>query len=191
MKPLRSALVVVMLVCYAAISLANEIVIDNAKLQPADGGGYSLSANFDLSLSNRLEKVLSQGVPLYFTVEFECYRPRWYWFDASVSKKSYQLRLSFHALTRTYRLSTGGLHQSFASMEDAVYALGTVRGWHVLDPDDLNPDTSYEVAVRMVLDVNRLPKPFQVSALTNPEWTLTSEWARWGFATDADGKIVQ
>src|SRR5690606_29110822 len=101
MKPLRSALVVVMLVCYAAISLANEIVIDNAKLQPADGGGYSLSANFDLSLSNRLENVLSQGVPLYFTVEFECYRPRWDWFDASVSNKSYQLRLSFHALTRT------------------------------------------------------------------------------------------
>ena len=189
-RPLRF-IVFALALCYAALAWANDISVDNAKLQPADGGGYSLSADFDLSLSRRLEKVLSEGVPLYFNIDFECYRPRWYWFDYSVAKKRYELRLSFHALTRTYRLSSGGLHQSFASVEEAVRALGTVRGWHVIDAEKLEPGTSYEVAVRMALDVDRLPKPFQVSALTNPDWTLTSDWTRWGFATDADGNIAQ
>jgi len=35
--------------------------------------------------------------------------------------------------------------------------------------------------VRMKLDVNQLPKPFQVSALTSHEWQLASDWDRWTF----------
>lgn len=189
--PMRFAALALLLVFYAAMAFANEILVEDARLHPAEDGGYSLSADFDPGLSDRLERALSQGVPLYFNIDFECYRPRWYWFDETVTKKTYQLRLSFHALTRTYRLSTGGLHQSFASARDAVRALGTIRDWHVIDMDDLAPHASYEARVRMALDVDRLPKPFQVSALTNPDWTLTSGWLRWGFATDADGSIVQ
>ena len=37
----------------------------------------------------------------------------------------------------------------------------------------------YEAALRLRLDVNQLPKPFQVSALASREWTLQSEWHRW------------
>lgn len=192
-KPVRVALwmCALVLALFAAAVLANEISVEEAKLAPVDGGGYTLSADFNVRLSERLEDVLSEGVPLYFNIEFECYQPRWYWFDASVAQKTHQARLSFHALTRTYRLSTGALHQSFASAEEAVRALSTVRGWHVLDQGDLDAHSSYEVAVRIALDVNRLPKPFQVSALTNPDWTLSSDWERWGFATDAQGNIAQ
>lgn len=190
-KQFCGVIVAALLVLFAAVVLANDIQISNARLAPADDGGYTLSADFDLTLSSRLEDALSEGVPLHFTLDFECYRPRWYWFDASVAKKAHQARLSFHALTRTYRLSTGGLHQTFSTAEDAVRALSTVRSWHVLEPRDLEPGTSYEVAIRMALDVNQLPKPFQVSALANRDWTLTSGWERWGFATNAEGKISQ
>ena len=31
----------------------------------------------------------------------------------------------------------------------------------------------------MRLDTAQLPKPFQVSALANREWTLASPWKRW------------
>jgi hypothetical protein len=31
----------------------------------------------------------------------------------------------------------------------------------------------------MRLDTTQLPKPFQVSALANREWTLASQWKRW------------
>jgi hypothetical protein len=179
--------------CAAFVALAvfaNEIAIRDVRLAPAEEG-YALTADFGLLLSDRLERALNEGVPLYFTFEFECTRPRWYWFDERVAQKKHQARLSFHALTRTYRLSTGALHQTFASAEEAVRALGIVRGWRVLDASDLAPGSSYEAGVRMALDVDQLPKPFQVSALTNREWTLASPWARWGFSTDAEGRIAQ
>jgi Domain of unknown function (DUF4390) len=35
--------------------------------------------------------------------------------------------------------------------------------------------------LRLRLDVNQLPKPFQVDALASREWTLQSDWYRWGF----------
>jgi hypothetical protein len=40
---------------------------------------------------------------------------------------------------------------------------------------------SYEAAVRMKLDVNQLPKPFQVNALASREWQLASDWYRFAF----------
>lgn len=187
----RAFAVAILFALFATVVWANEIGIGDISLSPADDDGYVLSADFDLSLSGRLEDALSEGVPLYFALDFECYRPRWYWFDAAVAKKTHQARLSFHALTRTYRLSTGALHQTFATVEEAVHAMTTVRSWHVLSSDDLQPNTGYEVAVRMALDVDQLPKPFQVSALTNRDWTLSSRWERWAFVTDAEGRIVR
>ena len=31
-------------------------------------------------------------------------------------------------------------------------------------------------AVRMRLDTSQLPRPFQINALTNRDWTLSSDW---------------
>jgi hypothetical protein len=147
--------------------------------------GVELSADFDVTLTPRLENALHRGVALYFTTEFECTHPRWYWFDERIASVSRSTRISFHALTRTYRLGAGALHQSFPTLGEALRVLGRVRHWVVLANDQLRPDTTYVAAVRMRLDVSQLPKPFQVSALANPEWSLTSEWARWEFTTPA------
>jgi hypothetical protein len=39
----------------------------------------------------------------------------------------------------------------------------------------------YEASIRLRLDVNQLPKPFQVNALTSRDWTLQSDWYRWSY----------
>jgi hypothetical protein len=138
-----------------------------------------LNADFVLDLTSRLEDVLAQGVPLYFVFEFESRRPRWYWLDERIGTATLTVRFSFHALTRTYRLSTGTLHQSFTTLDEALRALGTVREWLVLPPGVLRPDTVYNVYLRMRLDTAQLPKPFQVSALANRDWNLASAWKKW------------
>jgi hypothetical protein len=89
------------------------------------------------------------------------------------------LRLSYHALTRQYRISRGALHQSFSSLADALRILSRVRSWQVLQRDEMETGTEYQAALRMRLDLTQLPKPFQVSALTNRDWDLASEWRRW------------
>jgi hypothetical protein len=177
------ALVVPLLVAPVA-GIADEVAVRGARLEPAEDG-YALEADFELDLTGRLEDALHKGVALHFVVEFECTRPRWYWLDERIGTASRTTRLSFHALTRTYRLSSGSLHQTFPTLGEALRALGTVRGWTVLERGRLAPDTVYASATRLHLDVSQLPKPFQVSALANPEWTLFSPWQRWTFSTPA------
>lgn len=149
-----------------------------ARLEASEEG-IVLNADFDLDLTHRLEEALAKGVPLFFVVEFECVRPRWYWLDEKVGAAALSLRLSFHALTRTYRLSTGTLQQTFTTLDEALRALGRVREWLVLPRGALKPDTTYAAYVRLRLDTAQLPKPFQVSALANRDWVLASPWKRW------------
>ena len=47
--------------------------------------------------------------------------------------------------------------------------------------DDLVKGARYEAAVRERLDVNQLPKPFQINALASREWQLSSDWHRFEF----------
>jgi hypothetical protein len=170
----------------AGPAAADEIAVTQARLV-ANDEGIALEADFQLDLTARLEDALGKGVPLYFIVEFECFRRRWYWFDERIGAASRASRLSFHALTRTYRVTTGALHQSFPTLDEALRAIGLVRAWQVLPKGALRADTSYAAYVRMRLDTSQLPKPFQVSALANREWNLASPWKRW----EVDGALAQ
>lgn len=184
LRPLMLALIALAVMLLHGLASADEIAVEAVHLT-AGRDGVALNADFDVTLTPRLEDALHKGVALYFTTEFECTRPRWYWLDDRIASVSRSTRISFHALTRTYRLSSGALHQSFPTLGEALRVLGRVRHWIVLANGQLHPGTTYVAAARMRLDVSQLPKPFQVSALANPEWSLASEWARWEFITPA------
>jgi hypothetical protein len=163
---------------WSAQSRAEGIEVSHISLH-ANDEGYALDADFEIDLTARLEDAINEGVPLYFEVEFEVSRKRWYWFDEHPVSRHLTLRLSYHALTRQYRISRGALHQSFSSLSDALRVLSRVRSWQVLGRSEVDAGTEYEAALRMLLDVAQLPKPFQVNALTTRDWNLGSEWRRW------------
>jgi hypothetical protein len=178
MLPRGLRLALATLALCAGVAVADEIEVRAVDLAAIDEG-IVFNGDFEFELTARLEDALAKGVPLYFLVEFECYRPRWYWFDERIGAATLTLRLSFHALTRTYRLSTGALHRSYPTLAEAINALTRIREWLVLPRGALKPDTTYQAYVRMRLDTAQLPKPFQVSALANREWTLASPWKHW------------
>src|SRR6266853_987699 len=64
---------------------------------------------------------------------------------------------------------------------ETLEALGRVHGWPVLGQDQVDNGRAYIAAVRLRLDPAQLPTPFRVSAVTNREWTLTSDWKRFRF----------
>lgn len=169
----------------AAPAHADEIEVADARLNVAEDGGLVLAADFAFELNARLAEVVTNGVPLYFVVEFELTRPRWYWFDEKAATKRIQLRLSYHALSRHYRLSTGVLQQNYTSLGEALNVLRRVRNWQVLDRTANLADANYDAAVRMRLDVTLLPKPFQLSAITSRELNLESPWRRFTFRPPA------
>jgi Domain of unknown function (DUF4390) len=159
---------------------ADEIEVNDARLSATEDG-IALSADFAFDLNARLAEVVINGVPLYFVVEFELMRPRWYWLDEKAAAKRIQVRLSYHPLTRHYRLSTGVLQQTYPTLEEALNVLRRVRNWQVVDRTASLADANYEAAVRMRLDVTLLPKPFQLSAITSRELNLESPWKRFVF----------
>jgi hypothetical protein len=169
------------LLCAAVlVARAEEIEVRNVQLLPVEEG-FVLNADFAFDFAPRLAEMLANGVPLYFVVEFELTRPRWYWFDEKAAAKRIQLRLSYHALSRHYRLSTGLLQQQFATVDEALNVLHRLRSWPVIDRSVVLADANYEAALRMRLDTTLLPKPFQLSALTSRELTLESGWRRFVF----------
>ena len=155
---------------------ADEIEVRDVSLRATEEG-LVLDADFAFELTPRLAEVVANGVPLYFRVEFELIRRRWYWFDDTPAVRRLQVRLSYHALSRQYRLSTGLLQQNFATLEEALNVLKRVRNWLVVERSvPLSGD--YEAALRMRHDVSLLPKPFQLSALTARDLHLDSAWHR-------------
>lgn len=176
-----SKILLALALCGAVLfARADEIEVREVHLAPAEDG-LALSAEFAFDFNPRLAEVVANGIPLYFAVEFELTRTRWWWFDEKAAVKRMQLRLSYHALSRHYRLSTGLLQQNFSSLQDALAVLRRVRNWTVVDRAAPLAEGSYEAAVRMRLDANLLPKPFQLSAITSRELTLESPWKRFAF----------
>ncbi len=178
----RGAAVALMiaLAALAGAAHADTIAVRSAEVR-ADEDTYVLNAEFELSVNPTLEEALQKGVPLYFELEFELLRPRRYWFDEKVLAFSTQYRVSYNALTRQYRVASGLLGQTFDGLDEVERFLSRVTSRPVARADELAKGTRYEAAIRLRLDVNQLPKPFQLNALASREWSLQSEWHRWSF----------
>lgn len=176
---LRALLVWLLLAGFVAPLQADErIGVIAAALEPAPAGagGVVLNATFEFEMPQTLEEAVQKGIAIYFNIEFELFRKRWYWLDRKLSSSTLTYRLSYSPLTRQYRLARGGLSQPFESLDEALGLLKSVRQWKVIESGVLSRGDSYEAQVRMRLDVTQLPKPFQVNAITSREWNLASDW---------------
>lgn len=169
------------------LALAAEIEVVNPQITAGEDG-YVVAADFEFELSDRLDEAVTRGLVLHFVADFEMTRPRWYWLDEKLVSRSQTYRLSYHALTRQYRLTTGGLHQSFASLSEALRVLSRLRNWVVIEKGAGQPGETYVAALRMRLDINQLPRPFQIAALGNRDWNLGSDWKVWPLTLPAEAK---
>lgn len=169
-----------LLLLFALQAGAAEIGVKHAEITPGEDS-WLLDAEFGIDLGPRLEEVVSRGVALYFVAEFTLTKARWYWMDEHVAGGTQTWRLSYNALTRQYRLSSGALHQNFDSLNEALRVLARLRNWAVADKAQLKAGEPYNVALRLKLDLTQLPKPFQVTSIGNKDWNVTAEVKRWSF----------
>ena len=161
-----------------AVRAVEPVDIAQAQIEAGEDG-YKLAARFSFELSPGLEAVIQRGVPLYFTTEVELTRPRWYWFDEKAITAVRTVRISYNVLTRRYHAASGGsLQQYFVTLDDALSLIRRPQQWLVAEKGGLKTGNTYNVALRMRLDVSQLPKPFQINALNNKDWQLSSDWKR-------------
>jgi hypothetical protein len=179
------------LLCVLAFSLlappaahAEGVEITRASLENTDEG-YKISLGFSFELNRSLEEAISHGIPLYFTTEVEITRPRWYWFDEKPVSTSQTTRISYNTLTRQYQAAIGGrLQASFTTLDEALSLVRRPGRWLIAEKGVLKPGENYLLTVRMGLDVALMPKPFQVNALNNSDWRLSSDRKQFSFKAE-------
>ncbi|MFZ6748769.1 DUF4390 domain-containing protein [Undibacterium sp. Ren11W] len=163
---------------------ANEVDVTTAKIESSEEG-YRIVAAFSFELSHGLEDAITRGVPMYFTTEVELTRPRWYWLDEKTIRSQQTVRIAYNLWTRQYTAAiNGSLQQNFSRLEDAMALVLRPRRWLVADKSVLSSGANYNVAVRLKLDINQLPKPFLITSLNNSDWRLSSDWKRFTFKAD-------
>lgn len=159
-----------------ARAASDTVEITHANLEAADEG-YRLNASYAFDLNHDLEDAVQSGVPLYFTTEIELTRPRWYWFDEKAIVARQTIRLVYNVLLRRYNvinINTGGLQQTFSTLDDALFKIRRPSRWVVAPRGALKPGEMYNVSLRMGMDRDYLPKPIQVNAFNNSDWRLSS-----------------
>lgn len=165
--------------CYCNIAYAEGIQVRQANVEWNDEG-MQINADMDIQLNQAIIDALNRGVPIYFLTEFEINRPRWYLINQTVLTQQRSVRLAYNALTRQYRLSYGNLYQNFDRLDYALRVLGRLRNWSVTNGSNVkNSNTPLEAGLRLRLDITKLPKPFQVTALSSKDWQLSADWYRW------------
>ncbi|MDK4589934.1 DUF4390 domain-containing protein, partial [Kingella kingae] len=141
------------------------------------------STRFATELPEQLTDALQQGVSLDFELSYQLERPTF----ASYRSKITQLvsnenrvnyRLSYHPLTSRYRVSVGTFSTEYSSLTTALKAVGAIANWRTLKQGTLLNATpsDVEASVRLSLSVSKLPKPFQINAITSRGWNLDSGW---------------
>lgn len=144
--------------------------------------GVLLSASVRFDLPAAVEDALAKGIPMFFATEAVLFRDRWYWYDKQVVTATRHMRLSFQPLTRRWRLvvsatpigNSGALGQTFETREEALAAVQRVSRWKIADNADLDPEARHNVDFRFRLDVSQLPRPFQIGAVGQAEWSINA-----------------
>ena len=129
-----------------------------------------------VTLPKPVQQALERGVPVYFVAEAQLLRSRWYWRDERVARVQRSWRLVFQPLTSTWRVSLGGLHQSFATLEEAMAAVTRIGAWRVAEQAQVDADPrSYYLEFSWRLDSSQLPSPMQIGLPGTSGWALGIE----------------
>ena len=145
-----------------------------------DGGVFLLHARIEYPDNPAIRDALRDGITLSFDLDTRVERERRFWFDAEVVALTLRRELAYHAVSERYvvRDARSGDQQSYATLEEALKALGTVDGWPILVEPQLDGG-QYHVSVRAGVRRGRLPSSLRAIMFWTDDWHRTSEWYSW------------
>jgi hypothetical protein len=158
-----------------------EITPQYATMSRLSDGDYAVNADFRLSLPTQLQDAVDHGTALYFNVEYQLSQPRWYGLDQDIVSARREYRISYNSLTQQYRVAVGNDQYRFNSLSESVLFASRPNQWRVVDSSQLNVGESYQASIRMYLNTSKLPRTYQLNALTQQGWGLSSNWYRFTF----------
>ena len=155
----------------AAPARAQGVELATLQASKSDGA-LNLEFVARVNLPKAVEDALQRGVPIYFVAEAQLWRNRWYWRDERVARVARSWRLAYRPLTSDWRVSLGGLNQTFPSMAEAMAALSRSGGWKLGELAALDTDKSYYLEFSYRLDSSQLPGPMQFGLGGQGDWAV-------------------
>ena len=167
-------------------SAAAPTEITQLRVERADDGVY-LSANVRFDVPAVVEDALLKGIAIFFVVEADIYRDRWYWTDPRVASAARTLRLAYQPLTGRWRVnivsglitSSSGLratlNQNYDTLPEALSAIQRLTRWKIADASEIEVDANYALELNFRLDLSQLPRPFQIGVAGQRDWTISAQ----------------
>ena len=101
-----------------------------------DDGVFQLFARVAYPVNDDIRAALKDGLTLTFDLDVGVARERRFWFDADVVEYTLRRELAYHAVSDRYVTRDvdprNGEQHSYATLEEALEALGTVDAWPIL-----------------------------------------------------------
>ncbi len=176
----------VLLLFFAAAMVHAQGTADISQLQlERVDDGIQVSAQVLFELPPAVEDALLKSIPLYFVLQADVFRERWYWYDKKVAAVERRMRLAYQPLTRHWRLNVSSgagregdvglaLNQSFDTLAQALAVIKRVSRWKIAEAADLDGSVKYRMELRFRLDLSQLPRPFQIGAVGQSDWDIAA-----------------
>lgn len=148
-----------------------------------DQGVFQLYARIAYPVNDDIRAALKDGLMLSFNLDVVVSRERRWWVDETVAEYTLRRELLYHAVSDRYvtrDVETGASEQhSYATLEEALDALGTVDAWPFLLPQQLAQNRDYRVSLRAGVRRGHLPDSLRVLMFWTDDWHRESEWFSW------------
>lgn len=144
-------------------------------------GVHTLDARLQLVLSSEALAALESGVTLTIEMQMQVIRVKRFLVDSVDAELTVRHELEFRPLSERYIVKNlnSGNQDSFATLYSALNSLGRVQGLPVIDDALLEPDRTYRVRLRAMLNTQQYPAPLRLLFFWRGQWQLQSEWYEW------------
>jgi hypothetical protein len=166
-----------------ADALDGLLEVSSAYATP-ENGVYNLFARIAYPVNDDIRAALKDGLTLTFDLDVVVSRERRLWVDETVAVYTLKRELNYHAVSDRYVARdvdnrNGSEQHSYATLEEALEALGTVDAWPFLLQQQLSPSRTYRVSLRAGVRRGRLPDTLRVLLFWTDDWHRESEWFSW------------
>lgn len=141
----------------------------------------AIDADLKINFPDDVVDALENGIPLTIAVEVQVLRERPWWRNIIIKESTQLFELRYHPLTNVHEVKNIATDERYAfdSRQDAMAVLGTIRGAHLIEKNELSKNKQYFIQMRILLDISRLPPALRQIASLSLSWRLESSWFRW------------
>lgn len=178
---LLSALLALLLPLFVAVPLraADDIEVRSATVV-RHGEVLEFTIRATYPVDEEMRQALQAGAIIDFGMQARVDRTNQYWFNENVLEKTMRRELTWNAPSQRYVLKdiSGTEQQTFATLEEALVAAGTIDNWQVPLDRQLDPKARYEVSVRARQRQGRLSSALKALTFWTRYWER-SEYYTW------------